>query len=666
MQLDNQIISYLDGKELKLGWVSKGGESKLRVQAQGGRDERVTPRQVLCSHGPAAIADLPRRFNELTAQLAARAAEVDPELLWESVTGEEREFSAAQLATAYFSKDGPLEQAALVKALLADTQRFRHNGLLFTVRSATEIAQVQERKRKEAERVARQERLTNWGKAQLANGSRDTTPEAVAAVPDGTPEVAEFLSQLEAYLFSGHQTEAARLLVNLRAQGTPRESGVELLRLCGRLPEDADPFLLANGIIDAFPESVNLAAAAATPFAAQGGRTDYSAEAAFSIDDACTREVDDAITVATVGDRLVVGVHIADPAVFVHRDDPVDREAFERTLTLYLPTTVVTMLPPRLGCDLASLNQGQLRPAISFRAVFTASGELESWTLERGQIRVARRLTYEEAEALLAAGTDPLGVALTALAGVTTGLRAARVANGAIELKRQEVDVHVRHGVITVQVVVSDSPARRIVSELMILVNRLAAEYALAHDVPVIYRNQEPPSSPVPQMTEYDPVLFERALRGLRRTRLSTHPQRHAGLGLDIYMQISSPIRRFADLALQRQLAAALAGEPMPYSALEIIEVLGAVEATEQRHRQLERDAKRRWLLEYVRRQPPDTAYEAAVMADSGLVELLRLGVRARLTGCTRLDPGTRLAVRCRDVRSDFGELLVEPECAPP
>jgi exoribonuclease-2 len=279
-------------------------------------------------------------------------------------------------------------------------------------------------------------------------------------------------------------------------------------------------------------------------------------------------------------------------------------------------------------------------------------------------IRVASRLTYEQADRLLESGTCALADALRSALRVADRLRRERVGRGAVRLVRPEVKVRVADGAITVCTYDPDTPSRQVVSEMMVLANRLAAEYALAKDVPIIYRVQDPPQGDLPQMTRYTPAVFERTIRRLGRTRLSTHPQPHAGLGLDAYTQITSPIRRYADLVIQRQLTAHLAAAARPYTPAELIEVLSSVDQVEGQNRQLERDAVRYWLLEYVRRQPADTVYPARLLGQPGAgrqVELEAFPLRGDLTVTAAGNEDDPIAVRVARADPDQGRLVVEP-----
>jgi exoribonuclease-2 len=206
-----------------------------------------------------------------------------------------------------------------------------------------------------------------------------------------------------------------------------------------------------------------------------------------------------------------------------------------------------------------------------------------------------------------------------------------------------------------------------VVSEMMILANRLAADYALSHDVPIIYRSQDGPPEPLPVMTEYDPHIFDKSVRLLKRSRLTTQPLPHAGLGLDVYTQISSPIRRYTDMVMQRQIAAHLAGEPYPYEAEEIVEALGTADQVEVQNRRLERDATRYWIMTYIARTCIGQHFDGVAVDDGRggiLVEILPYTTRGRLagTGNAQVKPGDRLGVTLLEVDAERGQMLLKPD----
>ena len=124
------------------------------------------------------------------------------------------------------------------------------------------------------------------------------------------------------------------------------------------------------------------------------------------------------------------------------------------------------------------------------------------------------------------------------------------------------------------------------------------------------------------------------------RPRLSLHPEYHAGIGLDFYAQLSSPIRRYADLVLQRQLLGALANrdhEAPIYTVDELLTVLAGAENAEASGRELERRAKRYWTLRYLERHALDGPILAYVAREGQSAELADFAVRGTLHGAPTL-----------------------------
>ncbi len=654
MDYENKIIEFISGDELKLAFVTRQQTNKLQAVGQGGRSEKVTTKQILLVHGAGTVADFPSRAADLQERIIAISDDIDTELLWESVCDSGRDFSVQELAGDYFGDCSALEESALARQLFGDPLHFRRKGLAFSPRTADDVQNQLNKQQRALERAAILEQAGHWIQQTLQSGA------GPVSVPE---ELEDLMGKVASFILQSHRNESVRLLEELFPRTDPRRIGVDLLRQTGRLPADADTFLLLNGVVAGFSEAAETHAASLPAFCQESDRMDFTGLMTCSIDDDDTCEVDDALTFQQDGDRRIVGIHIADPAVFVERDDPLDRVAADRPLTLYLPTTTVTMLPACIGCNLASLNQDELRPTLSFRVVFNGEGRLLDWSLHRGQVRVTHRLSYDQAEDLMASAQETVGAMLAQLHDIACNLESQRLANGALQIKRPELKVRVSNGQIEVTPLKTDSPARLLVSELMILANRLAAEFALSHDVPIIYRTQPPPHQAVKPMESYDPVVFSRTVRNLKRTRLTTHPEPHAGLGLDLYTQVSSPIRRFADLVIQRQLAAHLAGEPYPYEAAEIIEVLTTADAVEGQNRKLERTATRYWLLEHLRRDRAGQTLRATVLDEAGglcLAELDDLCLQGRLNANSRHSPGSRISVRIKHVDPEKDLLVLE------
>ena len=656
--LERTVVDYLGNNEMCLGVVVKGGTDRVQVRGATQQQDKVKVTNIVAEHGMVQGDDVLGKLAAVQSAIRDAMAEVDLELLWEDVLAHGCEPDLSALAAHYFGEATAVQTSALARQLIEDGTLFQRKQLQFTPRTPEEIEELKRLRAQRAERAAAKERTRQWLDSVLEHSG-----DAPAPVPE---EQEGFLRLATDYLLCGFNSDAVNILSAAREKSNAREVALRLLRITRRMPEGVDEFLLANGIHAGFSDAVLEHADSLSPYVGNSHREDLSALELFSIDDEETREIDDALSCSRdEAQNYLVGIHLADPACFVSKDDVLDAAAVERPLSLYLPTTTVMMFPERVGCDLASLVAGELRPALSFQVKCSPEGTLLDWRFIPSAVRVRHRLDYRRADELLAAAEgDSVAGALQALLFLAGKLRAEREAAGAVQLNGPELKIRVRDDVVTVTPEDFDSPSHQLVSEFMILANHLAAKYALRHDLPVIYRMQEQPASPVSSVKEYNPYLFEQQVKKMKRTRLTTYPQAHFGLGLDLYTQISSPLRRYADLVIQRQLSAHFLGKELPYTREELFGVLDNVERTASQNRSLEREANKYWLLEYLRREKLGAEVGATIVRVEGslvLAELDGFAERGVVMTRNRMTPGEHVQLRIRDAIPKAGRLVLEP-----
>jgi exoribonuclease-2 len=653
--LVNTIIDYFaSNNEMTLAFIVKPGAERLQVQSAL-KTEKITPRQILTAHGMAEGANL-SKLAEIQNAVHDTMKEVEPEFLWENLLEKAGPLSVEDICQEYFGDKKPVNISALARVMLEDNVHFKRVQNQFTVNSREEAEKIETLKRQRAEKAALRERTLKWLSDTLA-----TKPdENIQVVPE---EQELFISQVIDFLLRGANNEAVNLLSATGSKLNVREIAIRMLRNCGRFPEEADEFLLANGIHAGFSRTVLEETNKLEAFPEDSPRLDLTNLEIFSIDDEETMEIDDALSCRTEGDKTIVGIHIADPAYFVKKDTPIDLAAEDRPLSLYLPTTFVPMFPEHLSHDLASLVQGKVRPSLTFSVTFDANGDIDDWTICSAKVKVSQRLTYIEADKMMESGQDSISEALRKLDAVSRKLRQYREEDGAVSLNRPEMKIRVRNNQIAVEHIDQETPSHQMVGEFMILANNLAAKYALVHDIPVIYRAQEEPSEPVHPLRRYDPCLFDQMIRRMRRTHLSTYPAPHFGLGLDLYVQVSSPLRRYADLVILRQLSAHFANQPLPYKQEELFSILDNVDSTASQNRALEREANRFWMLEFIARNCIGQVFDAIVVRQEGnlvLAEIDRLFERGVVYTRDHVRFGERLRVRIKDSSPKNGRLAME------
>jgi exoribonuclease II len=617
------IVEYLEQGRLRPVLVVREQDDKLVVLDASGREKSVARELVLIRHPErkAQRGNLAEVLAALEAERAQLAAELDLHLLWEVVREQNRAFTAAELAELFFGLRSGAAQAVMLEALFNDRLFFVRRHMEFLPRAPEQVERLRIQYEKARLRSDEYRKLQALVREVIVDGLK---PSAADAAP--------LIDQLSRYLRnpSTRSTELTTILTQAVPEADPAEMAFEIVDRLGAAP-DAPRFAVIGGLRMEFSEEARREAAAATP----ASRSALSDAFAVAIDDEETLEVDDALSCEpTPEGGLRVWTHIALVADFVERGGAMDKEAAARAATVYLPETTVRMLPEEISCGRASLLEGERRPVLTTEVVLSADGELLKSSIFPSEIRVAAQLDYDRADRILAAaaqnGSDPLATTLTRLHAIALHLRDRRRRAGATLFARVEPKVKVHNRTIEIKTIDNSSPSRQLVAEFMVLSNFVAARFASDNQVAIIYRVQPSLGGDI----------------AMQRPRLSLYPEHHAGVGMDRYAQLSSPLRRYADLVLQRQLLAALATPgSFVYRADELLSVLAAMENVEAEGKELERRAKRYWILRYLAENAGGRPLEAAVTREGASAELLAYATRGTLRGAPNLPTGAKIMV---------------------
>jgi len=412
-----------------------------------------------------------------------------------------------------------------------------------------------------------------------------------SAARDGDSVIAQIVRFPD---FSGELPEAeiAELL------GPPGELGTEVRKI----------LLMADVREEHAAETLQNAEAMAQKLrqVSLGGRRDLRQVPLPTIDPEDARDHDDAIWVERSKGGYRVHVAIADVSEYVRAGSPLDAEAHERGCTIYLPDRAIPMLPRVLAADLCSLLPEVERYCLCVIADLDRSGSVKDFEIVEGVMRSSARLTYGGVARTL--GLDPesphspaaeaLKSDLEVLRELAEKLRRARMKRGALDLdlpearvvvdpsSGQPIEVHKRATRAGIK------QAYSMVEEMMLLANELVARFLTERDVPGIYRVH---GTPDPEKLEklalvareldleVDPSalteplgaadFLERAqkhprrrvlemmlLRSLKQAVYDTGNVGHFGLASEAYVHFTSPIRRYPDLRIHRQIKHLLRG----------------------------------------------------------------------------------------------------------
>lgn len=320
-------------------------------------------------------------------------------------------------------------------------------------------------------------------------------------------------------------------------------------------------------------------------------RRDMRDTVTFTIDPFNARDFDDALSYKELEDGTIeIGVHIADVSYYIKPGGPLDREAYERSTSVYLVDRVLPMLPEKLSNELCSLRPQEDKLTFSAVYVFDKQYKIVSEWYGKTVIHSDRRFTYEEAQEILERGEGDFARELMLMNTIAGKLRDERYARGAISFEADEVQFKLDENGVPVEVFIKErKAAHMLIEDFMLLANRTVAEYirkkGVTGEIPFVYRVHDQPneeklndfalfaadlgfkmdlSSPkaiansfneLAKRAEEDDalkLLTPLAIRTMSKAAYTTANIGHYGLGFEYYTHFTSPIRRYSDVLSHR------------------------------------------------------------------------------------------------------------------
>ena len=526
--------------------IVEGVGDKFEIRFEDGRTKRVRQKDIKLLHpGPV------KEFSEL-AEPSGNLEEA-----WELLEGEET--TLPELAELIYGDYTPASAWATWRLL--DEGLYFEGGLQnIRGRSAEAVRALQEeRQRKEREAREQAEFLERLQQGELRDSDR------------------ERLAEVERLALG--QGNRSRILATLKLPETP-ESAHALLIRTGYWPEEYNPWPRRQGAILESPELP-------VPPLPEEPRRDLTHLQSWAIDDEGNTDPDDAISLE--GERI--WVHVADVAALVRPDSHLDLAARERGANLYLPETVISMLPPALTDELG-LGLKEISPALSFGFRLNEQVELEEIEIVPSWVRVTR-ISYDQAEQRLEED------AFRALHAITERYRAARHLRNAAVIDLPEVSVKVVDGEVQIRAL-PRLAARQMVTDAMLMAGEAAARYAMQHDIAIPYAVQPEPQEIRTPASMAEAYAYRRLFKP---SNAALSPDCHFGLGLECYARTTSPLRRYVDLLVHQQLRAQVTGGSL-LSREQLGERMSAASAMSGVIRRAERLSNLHWKLIWLKRQP--------------------------------------------------------------
>lgn len=364
----------------------------------------------------------------------------------------------------------------------------------------------------------------------------------------------------------------------------------------GKTPRDDTASVMKfYGLPKSFPVEV-LAEAERCNMASPGKRLDLRKKFVFTCDPETARDYDDALSFWKGRDgRRVLGVHIADVSHFVRPGGALDREAYRRSTSVYFADRVVPMLPESLSNGLCSLVPGEDRLAFSVFMEFDGEGNVVKRSFAKSVIRSKARYEYADVMDAISGGGGGMKPRerkiVLAIHALAQQLRNRRFAAGALDIDIPDAEAVIDAAGEMARIVVHPyDESHQMIEECMVAANEAVAAHLASKNVAILSRLHEPPDPERLEMLRAElrafgikagdltkPQAFRRflsvakshplaktiammILRSMKRAVYDSTQRGHFGLAKRHYAHFTSPIRRYPDLTLHRQLAASIGG----------------------------------------------------------------------------------------------------------
>lgn len=546
------VIFEEDG-HFKAGSILSESEATAQVETASGKRSKVKAANILLRFAAPAP-------GEVMTEAESLSEELDVDFLWEAAGS--NEFGFEQLAQEYYGHTPrPAESVALLHKLHGSPIYFHKKGKgRYRPAPAETLAAAKaglEKKRLAAERQAN---LV----AELC---------AFRLPPEYVPLVPRILIAPDKNTLEYKALEEAAATTGL--------SPLRLMDRCGAIPSTLD-FHRMSFTLEWFPRGTDFSPVTEP---VDPPELPKSSVRAFSMDDEATTEIDDALSVQWRDDGSVrVGIHIAAPALGIAPGSELDRVARERLSTVYFPGDKITMLPEAL-IHHYTLGESHDCPALSLYVDVASDLRVLGTETRLELVHIADNLRHETLETQFNDTTlknpdfpdYPYRRELEWLRDFAAVLEAGRGKADTVDRVDYNFKLDGEH--IRIEPRKRGSPIDKVVSEPMIFANTHWGGWLAENRVPGIYRAQAG-----------------------GKTRMTTSPDPHVGLGVDQYAWSTSPLRRYVDLVNQRQLISLVqATDPVyPPRSEALFATVRDFELAYDAYAEYQRRMERYWMLRWL------------------------------------------------------------------
>ncbi len=528
----------------------------------------------------------------------------------------------------------PAEQAWSIWRLISSAPYFMCTtpDEPITIRTAAEIERLtQKQAEKEAAEAVRQDFVTEL--RACMQGKQFQTAES---------RFTPFFQEIEALALGS--ASVSKLLKDAKIEQTPEHAHDVLLKM-HFWPVEKNPYPARFG------HSLHSSKIDIPAPVLSGNIMDLSAVPAYAIDNADSTDPDDAVSF----DGTYLWIHIANPADTIAAGTQSDADACARGATLYTPEGASRMLGEK-AVDYFALGLSPRSYALSFRLLLDDNGDIADAEIYRTCLHVIR-MTYEQAD------EQKDSPELAPLFAAAEKNRRRRERAGAISIDFPEVFINLDEQsgkkIVRIEPVVRTAAADMI-KEMMLLAGEAAARFAFKHDIPFQYISQEAPE--LPQKLPSGLAGEYKKRRAMRPRTVGTIPSMHAALGLAMYGQVTSPLRRYGDLVSHRQLLNFIDKKPLTEASELILQIAAGDEAA-RACMYASRSSRQHWTLVYLLQNPgwTGTAVIIDAIGKKARIFIPSLAYETDMNMDTEPELNQSVRIKVRRIRLAYLQVMFEP-----
>lgn len=336
-------------------------------------------------------------------------------------------------------------------------------------------------------------------------------------------------------------------------------------------------------------------------------RVDLRDEIVMTIDGADSKDLDDAITLYKIGNDYRLMVSIADVSHYITEDSALDQDAYARSTSVYFVDRVVPMIPKKLSNGICSLHPNVDRLTLTCDMIIDSHGNIKSHKIYQSVINSKYRLTYDQVNDILEGrqveGLEAITGTIFEMNKLKKALNKKRILRGSFNLEDKDAKFKVdEDGNIIDIVPYIRRDAEKLIEEFMILANECVATDIYEKQLPFLYRVHDKPNPKKLQEVlavfsimgiksdvdaeDFEPIIFKQILdqltdpiskriasdlivRSLSKARYHQKNTGHFGLASECYTHFTSPIRRYPDLVVHRNLRKYIINNNTKFSMLD-------------------------------------------------------------------------------------------------